>query len=122
MEVFNMKLVHFSELKYERHQPANSQGVTFKLNRSNLTLGLFKHGHWYYEIDLERCRNSSELLDWILQVATKDNPDFFTPTITGDLIAALEDTAYEVFGTNLQGLYCPFGQGRAVDWKAALKR
>lgn len=115
-----MNLLHFSELIDEPHKPTNTQGVTFKLNRDTLTLGLYRNDHWYYEIDLERCCDSAGLLDWILQVAGKDNPTHYTPTITGDLIRALEDAAHEVFGTNLQGLYCPRGEGRKVDWKAAV--
>jgi len=112
-------VIHASELTYQPYQPVNSQGVTFRFDPSNLTVGMFdKHGNWFYEIDLERARNSAELLDWILQVALKRVPQF-SPAVVGDLICALEDTAYEVFGTNLQGIYCPHGHDRTVDWRAS---
>lgn len=30
-----------------------------------------ERGAWLYEVDLDRCRTSAELLDWIFQVAQK---------------------------------------------------
>jgi hypothetical protein len=115
-----MALIHAKDLVHEPYQPVNDQGVTFKFDRSNLTLQMLDNAdHWFYEIDLERCTDSAHLLDAILQIADK-NSSLFSAAVIGDLIRALEDVAGEVFGTNLQGLYCPFGQGRRVDWRAAV--
>src|SRR5688572_15832951 len=30
-----------------------------------------ERGHWQYEIDLERCTTSAQVLDWIFQIAEK---------------------------------------------------
>lgn len=116
-----MSLVHAANLVNEPYQLVNTQGVTFEFNRKSLTLEMRdRNGAWFYEIDLERCTDSARLLDALLQVASKRHP-LFSAAVIGDLIGVLEDVAGEVFGTNLQGLYCPFGEGRQVDWRRAAK-
>ena len=52
----------------------------WKLVASNLTL---KHKHQYWEIDLERCNSSGEILDWIFHMRGK-----MTDQDTIDLLAA----------------------------------
>ena len=41
----------------------------WKFNKGNLTLKLITHPK--YEVDLERCNTSVEVLDWIIQVSRK---------------------------------------------------
>jgi hypothetical protein len=56
---------------------------------SNLTLVLDNEG-WEYEVDLEECNNSAEILDWIVQVSQKA---FAKSSDVGDLVRALDDLA-----------------------------
>lgn len=118
-----MKLIRADQLSaHKPRKPTNTAGVTFKFNRKVLSLEMLdKHGNCYYDIDLERCGDSAGLLDYILQIAFKSHP-LFTPAIVGDLICALEDAAFQHFGANLQGLYCPMGQSRKVDWRKGKRR
>ena len=41
-----------------------------------------------YEVDLERCTTSAEMLDWLCQVAEKD---WATAELVGNLVLALND-------------------------------
>lgn len=103
-------------------KPTNTAGVTFKFNRKVLSLEMLdSYGNCYYDIDLEWCTDSAGLLDYILQIALKSHP-LFAPAVVGDLICALEDAAFEHFGTNLQGLYCPCGESRKVDWRKGKRK
>lgn len=56
----------------------------WKYNRENLTLVHTKSG---YEIDLEQCRNSESVLDWICQIAHKT---WATPEDLGQLVLAFD--------------------------------
>jgi hypothetical protein len=53
-----------------------------------------------YEVDLNRCQNSPEALDWIAQVAGKS---WATPAVIGGLVLALDEVL------NLQGSLCGSG-------------
>lgn len=79
------------------------------------TLELLVKGPYEYPIDLERCSNPAQLLDYILQVAGKPWCD--GPCLV-DLIACLENASQKRFKTNLQGAFCPFGHPRSVDWRS----
>ena len=46
-----------------------------------------KHNKYYWEIDLERCNTSAEILDWIFHMRGKAN---WTGQDTLDLVAAFE--------------------------------
>lgn len=81
----------------------------WKFNKANLTLECE-----YYEIDLERCNSPAEILDWIFQVKNKG---WITPELMDDLLTAFEHACDEVFDNNIQGLFCPFGEGRVANWK-----
>lgn len=114
----DVRLIRADQLPaHEPRKPTNTAGVTFRFNRKALSLEMLdKYGSCYYDIDLECCTDSAGLLDYILQIALKSHP-MFAPAVVGDLICALEDAAFENFGTNLQGLYCPFGKSQKVDWR-----
>ena len=64
-----------------------------------------------YEVDLERCTTSAQVLDWIVQVSKKT---WATDAIVADLVRALDDVL------DMQGTLCPFGQARIVDVKQLL--
>jgi hypothetical protein len=59
-----------------------------------------------YEVDLEECATSSQLLDWIVQVADKSSAS--DASIAG-LIRALIDVL------DPQSNLCPFGKGQRVS-------
>lgn len=65
------------------HEPLNWGRWTF--NRRALTLDL---GDGEYEVDLERCNSSAEVLDWICQVAGKS---YVNSEDLGDLVLAIND-------------------------------
>src|SRR5437660_649284 len=87
------------------------------LDADRLVLEYYYKGRHWYEIDLERCEDAAQILDWVLQLSGKvwirDKPQLLL-----DLIVALEElTEYR-----LQGLVCPFGQyiPNGVDWKEVI--
>ena len=81
--------------------------------KSNLTLQIERDGKGFYEIDLERCRNTSELLDWILHIHQK------TWGCSGGLLAAvlttLDDACHDVFNKSTESLFIP---GKMLNWKS----
>jgi hypothetical protein len=50
----------------------------WRLDAERLVLDYYEDGGWVYEVDLERCLSSPEVLDWIAQVAGKGWPDAAT--------------------------------------------
>ncbi len=84
-------------------------------NEEKLTFDIYDDSNRkIYDIDLERCRNATEMLDWILQINCKS---WATPRIIKDILNVLEKTCSEVFDSNAQGVFCPFGNETEVDWK-----
>jgi hypothetical protein len=67
-------------------------------NCNDLTLWLTVQPH--YEVDLERCNTSAQVLDWIAQVAGKI---WATDKIVGALVRKLDEVLY------LQKNFCPGG-------------
>jgi putative alpha-1,2-mannosidase len=89
-------------------------GVRF--NREMLTIEVDQgRGGAFYEIDLERCNTPAQMLDWIYQLHGKA---WVTATIMYEILGAFERACREVFGTSVQGLFCPGGTNQRVDWKA----
>lgn len=84
-------------------------------NEECLTLDIYDDSNRkLYDIDLERCRNASELLDWILQINCKS---WASPGIIKSILNTIEDTCSNIFESNAQGVFCPFGRLTEVDWK-----
>jgi len=75
----------------------------WSLVRSNYTLI-----HHNYEIDLETCTSSAEVLDWIAQIAGKRWADDST---IAHLVRALDDLLY------LQSNLCPCGADKRLTSK-----
>lgn len=63
-------------------------------------------GHYRYEVDLDRCRTSAEVLDWICQIAGKTWAD--DATIAG-LVRALNDLLTP------QAHLCSSGQSKTMS-------
>ena len=65
-----------------------------------------------YVLPLDEARNAAELLDWLIQITHHSNPQRLR-----DIIDELNDGCQTVFGMGLQGVYCPQGEPRFVDWR-----
>lgn len=95
-----------------RHPPLNDDHhprVQVDLKR----LVLVVRGAYPYEVDLEECNDPAQLLDYILQVSDKPWCD---RALAGELLAAVETACRKKFGTNAQGVFCPCGKPRRVNW------
>ncbi len=82
--------------------------VCWELDRRQLTLtGRGTDDMPWYEIDLDRCRDSAEVLDWIVQVSKKTWASW---EVIAKLVLVLDQVL------DLQGAYCSCGvdQGRKV--------
>ena len=60
------------------------------------------HNRDFYEIDLEKCRDAAEILNWLLQISHKY---WISPEDIGNLLLALDDLARG----DLQADICPMG-------------
>jgi hypothetical protein len=88
----------------------------WKYNPGNLTLEFKKTvgGRYvdYYEVDLEQCKNSAQILDWIFQVKNKQ---WCSDKDIADLLRAFDDLAEMV-----QSKVCSDGIDRKFDFKKHL--
>jgi hypothetical protein len=93
---------------------AKDQGPwgNWRLNASNYTLEYYKAGNWWYEVDLEQCSNSAQVLDWIFQVSKKQ---WLSPTGLADLVKALDAVL------DPQARLCSFGKSKKMS-KAAIRK
>ncbi len=78
----------------------------WELNLQNMSIEYFEDGEWLYGVDLEECRTSAEILDWIFQVHTKA---WITDKDRGDLLRALKDVLHP------QANFCSGGQSKKAD-------
>jgi hypothetical protein len=112
---------------YRRHHWANIHEAN-KGRGQRLTAGV---GQWKYdpelltvthdngyEIDLEQLTNPAKLLDMLLQVSGKA---WQTPETLGELVVLLKAISDEIFQNNIQGVFCPGGEARTVQWPEARK-
>ena len=99
--------------------------------------GKEKWGHWYlnkstavlqlwlshpsqnwdcmmYEVDLERCRNSAQVLDWILHIQGRFCQDY--PGCISDFVRALNSIL------NLPSNYCSYGRRLAGLTNSEIKK
>lgn len=91
----------------ERPKPDNGDyWGPWVYNGENLTLECRPERTMLYYVDLERCRNSAEILDWIAQVAAMG---LGTEEVIGHLVHALDDLL------KLQANVCGFGQDHQID-------
>lgn len=81
----------------------------WRLNASTYVLDLPER----YEVDLERCLDSAQVLDWVVQVAGKT---WATPEVVAGLVRALDDVLYP------QSTICGSGVGKSLTAAAVRKR
>ncbi len=72
-------------------------------NADNFTL-TFQRGDDHYEVDLDECENSAQILDWLAQARKV----WMTPEDTGHLVSALD----AILG--LQSNVCGLGEGKTI--------
>ena len=73
------------------------------------------HKPYPYEIDLETCTGSAQVLDWIFQVFKKT---WSTPELIYEILEGIEQACEQSHGDSAQGVFCPGGRNRAVSWGA----
>lgn len=78
----------------------------------NFTLECQDERGFIYEIDLDRCRTSAEVLDWIFQVQGKT---WATAEIVKYLLEALDDLLTP------QGTLCSFGVSSTINPREILR-
>lgn len=74
------------------------------------------HASRRYQIDLETLTTPADLLDILLQVATKSAGKSES---LAALVALLEAVSEEVFQNTLRGVFCPTDQPRIIQWPKA---
>ena len=75
------------------------------LDKETLVL---RHKGTDYEIDLEACNNSAQILDWIIQVSQKT---WATNDVIGEFVRALDDIL------DIQGHFCGGGLSHEANSK-----
>jgi hypothetical protein len=66
-----------------------------------------------YEIDLEACNSTAQVLDFILQVSGKT---WATDETVGKLVRCFKEAAKCIFNEQAQGVMCPWGNHMKIDW------
>jgi hypothetical protein len=89
-----------------------------EFDRCNLALKV-RQDKRSYEIDLERCNDPAQILGWIFQLNGKP---WMTHDLMGQVVKALDDACYEVFGQGIQGVFCPFGASKQAKWTRKSKK
>ncbi len=69
---------------------------------------------WFYEIDLELCVDSVQILDYVFQISNKS---WCTPQIMYDLIKEIDKACQHKHQENAQAVFCPFGANKTISWK-----
>jgi hypothetical protein len=78
---------------------------------SNFTLVFWVDGVEWHELDLDRCMNSAQILDWIFYESDRDR---ISRKAIGDLVAALQAMT--------GGVMCRGGEDHPVDLRALVAR
>lgn len=81
---------------------------TVKINHKKQSIDIYDGHGWIYDIDLEQCTTSAEVLDWIMQIYNKN---WCTP----DLISEVIDVLNKAIPGGIQGSICPLGVDR-TEW------
>ena len=89
-----------------------------KFDRRNLEL-VVHHDKARYEIDLQRCNDPAQILDWIYQLNGKS---WMTHNLMGQVVRALDNACHEVFDNGIQAIFCPGGASRTAKWKRTKKQ
>ncbi|MBH2846078.1 toll/interleukin-1 receptor domain-containing protein [Serratia marcescens] len=98
--------------KFQQKKP-----VTF--DPESGVVSFWSGGSEVYDFSVNRISSGSELLDWFFQVSNKG-------WCTGEHLKAFLDCIEEItdlyFESNAQGVFCPGGINKSIDWGNALPR
>ena len=89
--------------------PANEKVVKFVLDERLMTIEIYREHELLYEIDLERCVDAEQLLDWLFQIHAQS---WCTHQLIGELMDFLD-----CLTGGLQGAFCQRGASKKVVWK-----
>lgn len=79
--------------------------------RQDLTIKIERNEQPLTEIDLELCRNSHELIEWVLHIHHKDyNQD----NLLSLMLTVLDDVCHDIFNKESKKM---FVKGNILDWK-----
>jgi len=106
------KPISSADVKRPKYEDGHVWG-RWRYQFSNLTLNLMEEDKLLYEVDLERCNDSAQILNKIAQVAERV---FATPEDIGYLVLALNDLS-----GRLQSKVCGTGNDKRFDFGAFLK-
>lgn len=82
-------------------------------NERSRTLTVWFRENSPYQIHLDQINSGSELLDFILQINRKG---ICKPEHVKEFLDCIEQVSDRYFGKNAQGVFCPFGQNKDVEW------
>lgn len=88
--------------------------VRYQPSNQTIQLDTEQYGNNLYEIDLERCVNSSQLLDRIFQINYKT---WATPEVMKQILDAVDEACLATFKLTAQVAFCPCGSNKTLDWK-----
>ncbi|MGN8075620.1 TIR domain-containing protein [Enterobacter sp. 22104] len=96
--------------KFQQKKP-----VTF--DPENGVVSFWSGGTEVYDFNVNRLSSGSEVLDWFFQVSNKS-------WCTGEHLKAFLDCLEQItdlyFNNNAQGVFCPGGQNKIIDWESIL--
>lgn len=87
------------------------QAVTY--SQDTRTINIWLDNEYPYPIHLEQISSTADLLDFILQVNRKG---ISRPEHIKGLLDCIEELTDRYFQSNAQGVFCPCGQNRNVEW------
>ena len=96
---------------YLHRRASRTRWGSWQYHSDNFTLECRDEHGYLYEIDLERCRTSAEVLDWIFQISKKT---WAIPAIRSDLLLALDDLL------DPQANLCSFGTDNPINPREVL--
>jgi len=84
-------------------------------NESTKTITVWFRENSPYEIHLDQIDSGSQLLDFALQINRKG---ICKPEHIKEFLDCIEQISDRYFKKNAQGVFCPFGNNKNVDWPA----
>ena len=87
----------------------------WKFDKERISISYTVNPIYIYEIPLNRCNSSSEILDWVLQLNEKTWVKNDPKVLIG-FLDILEELSFKYYNDNLQGVVCPFGKSLIINW------
>lgn len=118
-----LRLTRKSAYSHTRTEPHNKLFATFEkkkpvtFNPDTHIITFWSGNSEVYDFSIDRLTSGSEVLDWFLQIGNK-------MWCTGEHLKAFIDCIEEItdlyLQNNAQGVFCPGGINRSVDWEQIL--